>query len=554
MGTSENTEPAVAPGVQPLAPAPIAVQRIRPAHALPDLMRSFNMTGPCEPSRHYMLPPGARLPDLLPFIDEQLYFVLHAPRQTGKTTAMRAFAADLRAKGIAACWVTLEASQGVDDPAMAEPLWLQSLHKWAGRQLPAAEQAPPIEPFLSGPVGARLNAYLSAWAGRLSVPLVLLLDEADVLSGLAMVSFLRQLREGFMDRGVGRFPASVALIGMRDLRDYLLQSNDGRALNPGSPFNVKAASITLRNFRPDEVAALLAQHTQDTGQPFTPEAADELARLTDGQPFLVNALARLCVSEGVPDRAQPVTLPHIGQARERLILSRTTHLDSLAQRLREPRVARIVQAVILGDEPVHVDTDDYEYVLDLGLLRPGPAGPIPANPMYREVLVRQIALNVQANLAPPWWPWASPEGRLDMPALLDAFLQWWRESADLLAGQVPNYPEAVPHLALSAFLQRVVNGGGRVHREFAAGRGAMDLLVAYGPDRFAIEVKRVRSRDRLETVVDRGVAQLGRYLDTVGLEQGWLIVFDVRPNRSWEDRLWTEQRSAGGKPVVVLGA
>jgi hypothetical protein len=66
------------------------------------------------------------------------------------------------------------------------------------------------------------------------------------------------------------------------------------------------------------------------------------------------------------------------------------------------------------------------------------------------------------------------------------------------------------HLALCAFLQRVVNGGGRVHREFAAGRGAMDLLINYGSDRFAIEIKRVRTRDRLETVVERGVAQLGR--------------------------------------------
>jgi hypothetical protein len=520
------------------------------------MRRSFNTTGPCAPERHFMLPPVGRLPDLQPFIDRQQYFVLHAPRQTGKTTAMRAFAEALRASGVAACWLTVERAQGVEDPASAEPLWLQALHHWSKRQLDEAQQAPDPAAFLTAPVGGRLNAYLSAWAAGLSVPLVLLMDEADVISGPAMVSFLRQLRDGFMDRGVGRFPTSVALIGVRDLRDYLVQTNDGRAVNPGSPFNIKAASLTLRNFSAAEVAALLGQHTRETGQPFRADSAAEVARITDGQPFLVNALADLCVTELVPDRAAPILPAHIEQATERLILARTTHLDSLGQRLREPRVAKIVQAALLGDDPLSVSpsSDDFQYALDLGLIRQGPDGPEAANPIYREILARELSSDLQAAVPRPDWPWATPEGRLDMPALLEAFRRWWRENADIAGRPLPEYPEAVPHLALCGFLQRVINGGGRVHREFAAGRGAMDLLIAYGPDRFAIEIKRVRSRDRLETVIDRGVAQLGRYLDTVGLEQGWLVVFDVRPERSWEERLWAREAQVAGKRVVVLGA
>lgn len=150
---------------------------------------------------------------------------------------------------------------------------------------------------------------------------------------------------------------------------------------------------------------------------------------------------------------------------------------------------------------------------------------------------------------------ARPDGRLDFPALLAAFRLWWRENADIVALQLPEYPEAVPHLALCAFLQRVVNGGGRVHREFAAGRGAMDLPIERGPDRFALEIKRVRTRDALDAIVARGVVQLGDYLDTLGLDHGWLVVFDVRPGRTWEERLWErEQTTPDGKRVVVLGA
>ena len=516
--------------------------------------RYFNTTGPCEPARHYFLPTAVRMPDLAPFLEREQYFVLHAPRQTGKTTAMRTFAASLRERGIAGCWATFEASQGVDDIVHAEPLWLRALRQ-ASSVMPSGWQAPDPTPFDAGPAGDRLSAYVRGWAASIDVPLVLLLDEADVVTGPALISLLRQLRAGFMDRGIGKFPTSVALIGMRDLRDYLVQSKDGRHINPGSPFNIKAASITLRNFNAAEVTDLLGQHTAETGQAFLPEASAEIARVTDGQPFLVNALADLCVTALVPDRTVPITHAHVDEARERLIRSRTTHLDSLAERLKEPRVAKIVQAVILGDAPhgIVYDSDDFQYVVDLGLIRRGLDGAEPANPMYREVLARQLSYNVQSAVPRPSWAWATPEGRLDFPALLDAFRQWWRENADVVAGQMPEYPEAVPHLALCAFLQRVINGGGRVHREFAAGRGAMDLLIEYGPDRFAIEIKRVRTRDSLETVIERGVIQLGRYLDTVGLDHGWLVVFDVRPDRSWEERLWEREAEFEGKRIVVIG-
>lgn len=495
------------------------------------------------------------MPDLAPFIERKQYFVLHAPRQTGKTTAMRAFAKSLRAQGIAACWATLEAAQGIDETAHAEPLWLQALHEGSA-ELPVDWRAPDPTPFLAGPTGGRLGTYLRRWAAALTVPLVLLLDEADVVGGAALVSLLRQLRAGFMARGVGKFPVSVALVGMRDLRDDVAEATGGRAVNPGSPFNIKAASVTLRNFHAHEVEALLAQHTAETGHSFAPPAVAEIARITDGQPYLVNALADLCVTQLVPDRAQPIGRAQVDEAREKLILARTTHLDSLAERLKDRRVAPIVQAVVLGDAPhsIGYDTDDFQFVLDLGLLRRGPDGAEPANPLYREVLARQLSYNVQQAVPRPSWAWVTAEGRLDFPALLHAFRQWWRQNADVVAGQVPEYPEAVPHLALCAFLQRVVNGGGRVHREFAAGRGAMDLLVEYGPDRFALEIKRVRTRDALDTVVDRGVVQLARDLDATGLARGWLVVFDVRPDRTWDERMWERTCEAGGKRIVVLGA
>jgi hypothetical protein len=503
-----------------------------------------------------MLPPESRLPDLAPLIEEQAWFVVHAPRQTGKTTAMRALAARLRAEpGTVAVCATLETSQGVESVQAAEPLWMEAIAQSAGFQLPPDLVPPPIQAAMGSTVGQRFQAWLHQWCRRMDQRLVLLLDEADVVTGPALISLLRQLRAGFVERGVGRFPTTVALVGMRDLRDYVVDVDSGPgSLHSGSPFNIKSASITLRPFSSAEVAELLGQHTAATGQAFNENALDRIFELTAGQPFLVNAIARWCVEATADRRHEPITVGEVNRARDRLTVERTTHLDSLAQRLKDPRVATVVQAVILGDQPVAYDSDDFEYVVDLGLLVRDGDGARPANPIYRDVLVRQLSYNIQENLRTPWWSWRTADGRLDMDGLVRSFLAWWRENAEVLPEQQPNYPEALPHLAFMAFLQRVVNGGGSVHREYAAGRGAIDLLVEYGPDRFAIELKRVRPRDSLSTQRRRGIEQLTRYMQTLDVASGWLLVFDVRPRRTWEQRLWVDEVIAAGRTIRVYGA
>lgn len=504
-----------------------------------------------------MLPAAARLPDLDTYVNEEPYFVIHAARQTGKTTAIIAFAAHLREAGKAAVYVSLESSRGVPDVAAAEAIWLQRIRAAANAQLPLAlrpsAEAPPVA------AGAALGALLADWARAIGpVPVVLLLDEADVLAPAPLISLLSQLRDGFASRGPGRFPTSVALVGMRDLKDYLALAKGGAAANPGSPCNVKKASLTLRNFTQDEVGELYAQHTADTGQQFTPEAVERAFYWTQGQPFLVNALAYQCVGYarqvGDPRIESTVTADHMDQAKETLILSRTTHLDSLSYRLSEPRVSRVIQAIFLGDERINYRGDDFQYVLDLGLVRRGAQGPEIANPIYREVLTRELTYNEQMNLPEPQWRWRTAEGGLELSALMREFQSWWRRDAEIIEAEATEgYVEAAAHLAFMGFLQRVVNGDGRVTREYGAGRGRIDILVEYAGERHAIELKRVRPNDSLDTIRGDGVTQLSGYLDRLGLTEGWLVIFDQRKGRTWEQRIWSEVVVEGGRTLRLVG-
>jgi hypothetical protein len=512
--------------------------------------RWFNTAGPCRVDRHYMLPALRRLPEVGPLIEQESYFVLHAPRQVGKTTALRTLAEQFTASGrYAALHLSCEEGEAAgDDFAEAQRAILSQLRHNAELFL-STELRPP--PFPDAPDSSLLGAALSAWARACPRPLVLFFDEIDALRGQSLLSVLRQLRAGFPNRP-SFFPASVVLCGLRDVRDYKVTSGERGHLGTSSPFNIKVESLTLRNFTRDEVAELYQQHTTDTGQVFLPEAIDRAFYWTQGQPWLVNALARQMVEQLVPDRSQALTAAHVEAAKELLLRRQDTHLDSLAERLREPRVRRILEPILAGLALGQVPEDDLRFIQDLGLVRMASTGGLEvANPLYREVIPRVLANTAFASLPPQSATWLRADGRLDTERLMEAFLAFWRQHGQPLLGTAP-YHEIAPHLVLMAFLHRVANGGGTLEREYAIGTGRMDLCLRHGPDTLALELK--VWRDGEKEPLEEGLAQLDGYLAGLGLDSGWLVIFDRRsgqPPIAERTRASTATTPAGRRVTVL---
>jgi len=489
-------------------------------------MKFFNTGGPCDPEYHYMLPAAARLREenVMRLIETHSYFVVHAPRQTGKTTAMLALARELTASGkYTSAVLTLELGAGLPDDLAAAELAILGEWRWAvAAQLP--EGLHPSDWPTDAAPGQRLSAFLSQWAVTSPRPLVILLDEIDALRDNALISVLRQLRAGY-SRRPRSFPASLGLIGLRDVRDYKVKSGGGPNLGTPSPFNIAVRSITLRNFDAGEVKTLLQQHTAATGQPFTSEALEQVWQLTRGQPWLVNALAKVAVEELAPDFGQPITVEHIETAKELLILRRQTHLDQLTDKLREPRVRQVIEPLLAGATLSNIPLDDLDYVTDLGLVTRTRGGIQIANPIYKEVIPRTLSIIPEASLPAIHPTWLTDDNQLDPDKLLTAFLAFWRQHGQPLLKSAP-YHEIAPHLVLMAFLHRVVNGNGTIDREYAIGAGRMDLLVRYGPTRLALELK--VWRDGAKDPLAEGLAQLDGYLSGLGLPTGWLVIFDQR--------------------------
>jgi hypothetical protein len=401
-----------------------------------------------------------------------------------------------------------------------------------------------------------VEEFLTRWQQAASQPTVLLLDEADALVGDTLISLLRQLRAGYPKRPT-QFPQTVILCGVRDLRDYRIHaSSEKTAITGGSAFNIKAKSLRLGDFNAAEVTALLQQHTAETGQIFTPEALEAVWTLTLGQPWLVNALAYEACFEmkAGRDRSQPMTVERIEQAKENLILRRVTHLDQLADKLREERVRRVIEPMLAGAALGEVPEDDRQYLVDLGLLRRANGGGlVVANPIYREVLPRALASGPQDSLPQITPTWLHPDGSLNPTQLLDAFLRFWRQHGQPLLGSAP-YHEIAPHLVLMAFLHRVVNGDGTLEREYAIGRGRMDLCLRYGAVTLGIELK--VWRDGEPDPLAEGLEQLDGYLAGLGLDWGWLVIFDRRSGQPpiRERTSSEEQQSPQGRRITVVRA
>ena len=372
------------------------------------------------------------------------------------------------------------------------------------------------------------------------------------------------MRSGYRGRPAN-FPHAMALIGLRDVRDYKVREAPEvsdpvmreirEILGTSSPFNIKVESLTLGNFTVEEVAELYLQHVEETGQTFTSEATELAFGLTRGQPWLVNALARQVVQREAPDPTTAVTESHVEKAKEALILRRDTHLDSLVNRLRETRIQRVVEPILAGELPAEdIPEDDVAFVEDLGLVAMGPAGYGMANPIYREVVPRALTSVTERYLPIDERTYVRADGSLDFDRLLDDFAAFWREHAESFLSRQP-YSEAAAQLVCMAYLQRIINGGGHIDREYAVGSGRVDLCIRWpldnGTQRFAIELK-VWRQGRSDPA-EAGLKQLGRYLERLGLDEGTLIIFDQRDDAvPFAQRGSRKNRTVDGRSVLVL--
>ncbi len=517
-------------------------------------MKRFNTTGPCFPSEHYMLDAESRLRDVTGLINAGQYFVIHAARQSGKTTLLNSLEQTVNREGkYYALYCSLEAVQSFSEPERGIPQLFNCIVSAIEiSSLPIKDEIDSIiERIGKDEIAVSLKKLFNLICSRLDKPLIVFFDEVDCLSEGTLVTFLRQLRDGYVNRERAPFIYSLALVGMRNIRDYKGKLRKGSdTMGSASPFNIVKKALTLKNFLMDEIKELYNQHTKETGQVFEAEAIEKVFWWTDGQPWLVNTIASEIIEEKLnKDTSIAITKSMIEKAVKDIILSRDVHIDSLLERLHEERVRKVIEPVILGfAEDIDYLSDDFIYCMDLGLIKNEKGQIVPGNRIYGEVLIRTLSYNTQYALQSKIQPvWLMHDG-IDMNALLKTFQVFWRENSDIWIEKY-EYKEAAPHLVLQAFLQRVINGGGEIIREYASGRRRFDLCIKYAGNKYPIELKLSHGS---KTEQD-GLKQLGAYMDLAGEREGWLVIFDRESDKPWEEKIYWKTVETPQNKIHVVG-
>jgi hypothetical protein len=528
--------------------------------------RFFNTAGPIKTDLHYYIDPLKRLDldEVLLLIRQQKYFVLHAPRQTGKTTCMLALRDYLNEHGeYIAVYANVEAGQALRNDvngvvsgvcsSIAQAFDITMNTNRFSKIAYENEQTPS---------STRLYKLLMTLSMEVPKPIVLFIDEIDALVGDSLVSVLRQIRAGYTSRPT-QFPSSIVLFGVRDVRDYRIVLSNQDIVTGGSTFNIKAKSLHLGNFTKEEIHELYMEHTKATGQQFDEACFPMIWEATAGQPWLVNALGYEVTMEIKENRDRSIKIipEMIYKAQERIIYRRETHIDILIDKLKEERVRRVIGPILANDTEVDdalFPQDDMQYVIDMGLITRDKPIRI-ANGIYREIIPRELTWTTQESLVQQSAWYMNPDNSINMEKLMLDFQKFFRQNADAWIEKF-DYKGSGPQLLLQAFLQRVVNGGGYIDREYGLGRGRTDLLIRKpltehygGPvQRIVLELK--IKRNILEKTIEDGLYQTWEYMDKAGtVDEGHFIIFDRTPGKPWEEKIWHKECEYNKRKIMVWG-
>jgi hypothetical protein len=454
-----------------------------------------------------------------------------------------------------AALLSLEPGAASADPGAAELAILDSWRYDLAAYLPAAVKLPR---WPEAPPGNRIGAALSAWAQESPRPLAVFLDGLDRLPPDVRSTIMLQIRAG-APRRPRAFPWSLGLTALCDPRfdswgsgspDSALRPKP-RAEEPITHPTLDGESLFLPALRRADVATIFCELKGETGVEVLSGAVDRAFELTQGHPFLVSALAQRIAERGSAALgAAPIAAADVDRARDIMLDRRGGLLDEICGIIRDARGRPSLEAILMGEARAPSGRD-VRAALDIGLLRCDQDERMSiANPIFLELVARNMPGAVRSVFPPGKPPWVDADGKLHQKRLLEELLGFWRRYGDALFSNT-HYTELSP-LVLTAFLQRVVSSGGMIEREYALGRGRMDVCIRQGGEVLALVVKVWRDRD--PDPLPEGLTQVDEALARLGVGAGWLILFDRRmglPPVSQRLAVGSEKTPEGREIVVV---
>jgi AAA-like domain len=517
--------------------------------------KEFNVTGNCLPSRHYMADTSAKFKSTIRLVEQGKYFAINRPRQYGKTTMLFALTDALKKNDD---YVVFRMSfEGVGDVVFETEekfcaLFLDLLQYEMELQ-GNTELANFLSQEMTQTVTLReLSKVITRLVTVARKQLVVLIDEVDKSSNNQLfVSFLGMLRDKYLLRDSIPTFHSVVLAGVYDVKSLKLKirPEDERKLN--SPWNISADFKVNMNLLPNEIVPMLEEYGGDRGVQVDAQAvAERLFYYTSGHPFLVSKLCKMFDEDMLPEKSEQTwTVDDVDTAAHQLAKESTVNFDDLSKNLDNNEVLyQLTQDVALNNRQLPFNVNDP--VANLGMLygifanREGQLAI--HNRIYQEVITSKMsfkAMRLNGSMLQRhddgFW---LPGNHLDMRKVLLKFQEMMREEQ---SKKYEEFIEREGRLLFLAFLKPVLNGHGYALKEpQISDEKRLDVFVAYHERRYVVELKLWYGQQAHEN----GLDQLTAYLDSMGLDEGYLLIFDHRKTKQWADKevVWK------GKKIFIV--
>ncbi|MDR2405306.1 MAG: AAA-like domain-containing protein [Deltaproteobacteria bacterium] len=495
--------------------------------------RRFNTLGPVDPSRHFCIPVTERIPGIVERIESDSFLILDGHSLTGKTSALLSLRDEIQKRGnLNALYVSLEVLDGIAERDEATRIIAECLD--TSLSMSGDKELSDFKIDVDGKnPSLRVYAALTQLKKASKLPLAILFDKCQALSFEILVSFLHQIRDG-VEQGTGNFPSSIVLTSLKTPGCVSMETKGEEPRDREAIlFKLPAEKIELKNFSSSEIEELFRQHTDLTGVKYEKSALDEILYFTDGHPYLVSAIGQE-LTESLKDSSTLVTRAEVDQAVANIKKKPELYLESLFRHLKEARVRKVMESVILGlpSLPEDVTDEDLSFVKEQGLLSVKDSSLAPANPIFRDemmvYLTKLLILGLPKDLEHRF-----ATDTLDMNAILKSFQHFVKEQSLRIMSPY-GYHRAGMYLLLQAYLQKIVGHKGEIIREYALGRQRMDLLVLWNKASFPLTLELKGSQETLKESLRSMVV----YMERFKTKESWLLVHDEGPTTDWEKKLF----------------
>ncbi len=469
-------------------------------------MRKFNTSGPNIPEKHYTIQRTHLIEKGIELVQEERYFTIWAPRQTGKSTYFRQLADELEKLNYKIAHINFENYKNLPQSSFLKRFHIELKKQWKEN----------FDGLNIGDTFLKLEQIQKQKC-------VLIIDEVEGINKEYFGDFLHSIRNAYHSRE-NHCLKSVILVGVSNIV--------GVVSDNASPFNI-TDNLNVPYFTNEEVFELLGQHEKETNQLFEEKVKQKISEITANQPGLVNGFAKKLVDNN-PDKKKITYDDYLKVEDWYLTEAIDKNFANILNKAKEQR--NFVERLLFTEDeiPFEIDRESIKLLHTNGLIKKGKNGFVTFwVPFYKKRLYKAFYPYSNGEKADILRSFVVKEhfdehGNLKLNKLITAYKEYVkRRGFNVFRGKDKNGKyNSIKESALiysfetyiQAFLQVV---GGKSYREADTGLGKSDLIINIKSQEYLIETKIYYYENQFLT----GKKQLSYYCDSLGLKHGIYLVF-----------------------------